>query len=1444
MKDKLLKTKKRENDFILNEGYSIIEENNDKTFASDFYIVGIGASYKDIDYLKQFFKSFHSDVKTAFIIVQPFNTQNNDSILEGLSEVAHFKIVEITDGMTVEPGSIYIGSTLHAVIYSGGRLLLIDKSHSAEFQSAIDEFLYSLARERGDKSMAIMFTGCGQEGAAGCRAVKKMGGVVVVQDCEAALDGKADRREVFTGICDYILPTDKIPEELFKCLELFMPDSQGISSTLIYDTDEIILRLYDTLNRYCGVDFIHFRQNFILFNVEKRMRINRVESLKSYLSLLEQDRGEIKLLCKSLLIGTTRFFRDSDAFKVLEQNIIPDILGKRSTDSPVRIWVVGCSTGEEAYSVAILFKEYMIRVQRNFDVKIFATDVDINAIEHASKGSYPESIMEDVTLERLSRFFIKRDNKYQVTRQIRDMVEFSCHNVIDNPPYYKIDLISCRNLLLYYNPEVQKKVISLFQFSLNREGFLFLGVGENADEFNNFFSTCDNKWNIYRCIGVNKRRAIDNLSIRTMEVDLNRYKGEGDFSNKNTQLEEINAKLIKEYMSPCIVFNQKGEILQVCGTANKFFGLKDDMSVSNLSGVLHENLASALNSALYRLKKQKNCIVYNCIQISMEDNQYSINLVIKRFEAGGSSQLFIAILEEVKVEKLNSPKISSDTSGNLHLTEFNKDIINFFNNTNTGTILLDNDLCIRAFTPAVTREINLIKHDIGRPLSHITHNLLNEDLKESAMEVLESNTSKEKEVQSAGGNWYIVKYYPYSTINNEVISIVIVLIDITGIKKAQDKLTRLSYAIDQSSTIVMIMNLESRVEYVNLRFLQLTGYSYKEVCGKELKFLKPFTNNEEYYKYIGDSISSGKEWKGEIYYKNEKSREFWLSTAVTPVRSTDGTIAHFIAVMEDITDRKSMIEALKNSEEKFRQLFDNTSDAIFIYSFNAKGMPGRIDDVNKTACEALGYAKDELLTMTQYDIIAEEYISEIPKINQRLLAQDYDTYEIYYTCKSGNKIPLEINSHIFLFNGERYALTTARDITRRKKYEEGLRRSRERYKQLVQNSPFAILIIKQGRILFTNKSALKLLGTKNAIETIGQSIDKYFNNLDEKRLMEIYSADAGVNGELASPIEDRILRPDGTEGYVEITGMPFWFEGEKTVLMMVRDISSQKHAEDLEKDIEKKNRLLNETLEYDTLKTEFFSSLSHEFRTPLNVIIGTLQLLNMYLRESVISDSSNKVSKYTCIIKHNCYRLLRLVNNMIDITSIDIGLLQVNLQNCDIVNIIENITLSVAKYIEVKGISVVFDTNVEEKFIACDRDKIECIILNLLSNAVKCTKSGDSISVGIHDEGENLRIYVEDTGVGIPEDKLGIVFERFRQVDKTLTRKHEGSGIGLFLVKSLVEMHDGKISVESEYGKGTKFIIEIPARLVDTQNNSERKKIESMAEDLERIYIEFSDIDI
>lgn len=405
------------------------------------------------------------------------------------------------------------------------------------------------------------------------------------------------------------------------------------------------------------------------------------------------------------------------------------------------------------------------------------------------------------------------------------------------------------------------------------------------------------------------------------------------------------------------------------------------------------------------------------------------------------------------------------------------------------------------------------------------------------------------------------------------------------------------------------------------------------------------------------------------------------------------------------------------------------------------------------------------------------------------------------------------------------------EIAERELFEEKLKVSKKNYQELLDFLPFAVFTHCDGKIVFINNAALKLFNFKEYKDMLGKDVlDLVHPDYHEtalKRMKQVY------NNESTELKEYKFLNSEGKVINVETKAGSYTFKDKPAGISVLMDIRERKI-------VEEKEKALKEALEYDRIKNEFMANISHELRTPLNVIFGAVQLIEYYSENKIIWENSTNITKYSKSMRQNCYRMLRLVNNLIDLTKLDSGFLQLNLHNYNIVSVVEDITLSVAQYIESKNISIEFDTEIEEKFMACDTDIIERVILNLLSNAVKFTPAGGSIFVNIYDNTDYITVSVKDSGIGIAEDKLKLIFDRFRQVDKSMTRSTEGSGIGLSLVKSLVELHGGEIEVKSTYGEGSEFLIKLPFREIEEDETAATLDIPQGK--VESIHIEFSDI--
>lgn len=399
-----------------------------------------------------------------------------------------------------------------------------------------------------------------------------------------------------------------------------------------------------------------------------------------------------------------------------------------------------------------------------------------------------------------------------------------------------------------------------------------------------------------------------------------------------------------------------------------------------------------------------------------------------------------------------------------------------------------------------------------------------------------------------------------------------------------------------------------------------------------------------------------------------------------------------------------------------------------------------------------------------------------------------------------------------------------------------IKESEDRYRRLFETIQDGVFVHSCNKIIYANENCASIFGVKDIKDIINRDVMDFIHE-DYKKTINERTENILKQNKVSKFFEYKITDIAGNIKYVDVTSSIYNNGKEKMILTIMRDITEKKEKRELEQEVKKKSQLLNEAKKYDKVKTKFFSNISHELKTPLNIILGGIQLLTQ-----VQSNMDKTNMKYINIMRQNCYRLLRLINNLIDITRLDSGFLKLELKNGDIIRTIENIVLSVSEYAKSKGISLIFDTNEEEKIMALDAEKLERVMLNLLSNAVKFTESGGNILVDINCEGDSIAISVKDTGIGIPREMLTKIFERFKQVDSANRRRAEGSGIGLSLVNSIIKLHGGKISIESELGKGSEFIIELPVTVMDNDEMTKDEVAATTQTNVERIQIEFSDI--
>ena len=468
---------------------------------SPVYVVGIGASAGGLEPLESLFGHLPVDTGMAFIVVQHLSPDFKSLMNEIIGRHTDMEIFRVTDRIKVCRNAIYLIPPGKEMIVSEGRLLLTDKDPEETLTMPIDRFFRSLANDCGTRGVAIVLSGSGSDGSRGVREVHDMGGLVITQDVSAAFESMPNSAQE-TGVVDIVAPIPEIADVLLRLSRHPMQKARNNKADPVIPEDGIKRMLREIRDNY-GIDFTYYKPSTVMRRIERRLLLNHSDNLEAYVDLVVNDSEELNLLYKDLLIGVTQFFRDPEAFKLLEDRVLPEMLLRIPKDKEARIWVAGCATGEEAYSIAILLHERFSAMKRDINVKIFATDVHKTSLETASAGVYRKSSVANVSKTRLKNFFTETSNGFQVSPNIRNMVVFAAHNLIKDAPFTRMDLISCRNMLIYLQPLAQKKVLSLFHFALKTGGTLFLGPSESTGDLADEFEHIDEHWRLCK-----KRRDI------------------------------------------------------------------------------------------------------------------------------------------------------------------------------------------------------------------------------------------------------------------------------------------------------------------------------------------------------------------------------------------------------------------------------------------------------------------------------------------------------------------------------------------------------------------------------------------------------------------------------------------------------------------------------------------------------------------------------------------------------------------------------------------------------------------------------------------------------------------------------------------------------------------------------------------------------------------------
>jgi two-component system, chemotaxis family, CheB/CheR fusion protein len=959
-----------------------------------FPIVGIGASAGGLEAIEGFFKEMPDRSMIAFVIIQHLDPKHKSIMDQLLKKYTEMDVKVIEDGMKVRPNTVYLNPPNRYVSIYHGKLELIKPDDSQGVRLPIDYFFRILAEDQGDMSICIVLSGTGTDGTLGLKEIKGKGGMTMAQAESQTKYNGMPGSAIDTGLVDFVLSVERMPEEIIKYVK--HPYIEGLDKKGPAEEkfQNYMNRIFIRIRSVTGHDFSHYKQNTTRRRIERRMAVHQIDTISDYFKYMNENRAETEALFKDMLIGVTNFFRDPEAYDALKKRVLPKLLKERDRELPIRVWVAGCSTGEEAYSLAMILDELTEKTKTGPGVQIFATDLDPDAIEQARSGIYTDSIAADVTRERLERYFTRKENVYIIKKRIRERVVFAVHNLAKDPPFSKLDMISCRNLMIYMDSVLQKKVLPIFHYTLNKGGILFLGPSESISGFTNLFTLADSKNKIYRSKGAVDDRPGEHFKNFIFEPAREKVIMVEKKNPKNDARELAERIILESFGPPSVIVDEKFDILYFIGETGRYLTPPVGEPSLNILKMAREEFRYKLSTGLHSAVKNKKEVIIEGVRVEINQIFHDINIFIKPVSNRETYEgMFLVVFHDktapVKKKNKSSKEISEDPriitlqkdldstreylqttieeletsneelkSANEELQSMNEelqstneeletskeelqstneelvtvnselqgkvdelsesqnDINNLLASTEIGTIFLDMELRIKRYTPAMTKIMNLIPTDIGRPVSDLTVKLDYEFIHKDAKECLDTLAKIDKEIKDRAGNWFSMRIIPYRTVDNVINGVVITFIDMTKVRS----LTRLAAVVKDSNDAVTVLEPDGSIIAWNRGAENMYGYSEKEalelnisklaspdLTEGELDFMEKLKNGEEIESFAAMRLT-----------KEGKLLKVWVT--ITGLAGEENKINAYAVTERDITWFRNKSEEY---EKKIKKLEDS-----------------------------------------------------------------------------------------------------------------------------------------------------------------------------------------------------------------------------------------------------------------------------------------------------------------------------------------------------------------------------------------------------------------------------------------------------------------------------------------------------------------------------------------
>jgi two-component system CheB/CheR fusion protein len=935
-------------------------------------IIGIGASAGGLEALELFFKNMPSDCHMAFVVVMHLDPSHISLLPELLQRQTKLDVVKIADHVHVEANKVYVIPPHKNLIISKG-ILELTEPVDLRIKLPIDSFFKSLAQDQGHSAACIILSGTGSDGALGLQEIKAQGGYVMVQSIESAKYDGMPKNAIATGMANCILAPDEMPQQLIKYFNKSTTDStdstnEGHKTADIPIVKDSFSKILIIIKNKTGHDFSLYKEKTISRRIERRMQVHHLSNIDDYLQLVKRDSNEVMTLFRDLLIGVTCFFRDPEAFKLLSSSAFPQLLDDKPDNYTIRVWVPGCSSGEEAYSVAILLQEYLDTKNKNMDIQIFATDIDEYSIEKARSGKYPLSAKADIGEKYCHSYFIKSEDYYQVKKSIREMVVFATQNITKDPPFSKLDMICCRNLLIYFSHELQKRVFPIFHYSLKDGGILFLGPSETTGQSNNYFEIINRKWKIFKRKSLGKDSTSDlHFTDRKSPIKMEKSTTPVTSSpvTELSALQIVETILKKSHIPSCVIVDSEMNIIYVHGRLGHYLEpaegrLNNHILKMARTAEIREELSQAIPNVILHKKD----ITKKSIPIEIGDKNKFIDLTVKLFnDVGTLKDLVMVIFSETTNV---TPDESDIPSGKGPQT--NDEVKN------------------------LVKELESTRDDLEITVEELETS--NEELK-SANEELQSTN---EELQSTNEELETSKE-ELQSLNEESVTVNAQLQShIDGLSSANDDIRNL---LDSTQVATIFLDTELKIRRFTPKMTDIIHLmptdvhrpvSHLSSCLQDMKLSE-----------VADSVLKTLE-KIELDVQDDKNNYYKMRAL--PYRTANNIIAGVVISFADITSKRNSELALIDSEKRYKSLFDNCPFAILEI------------DTSKLA----HYIKtNEITTVNKLKAHFDKQKFDVKTMNNLVRALNINKTGLLLFSEKNKaalleKIPATINPEAFLFN--------------------------------------------------------------------------------------------------------------------------------------------------------------------------------------------------------------------------------------------------------------------------------------------------------------------------------------------------------------------------------------------------------------------------------------------